>query len=631
MLPLGNLNGAATTTSLRRVYAAHFDPFSQLLHVDLSSYVKVSIAFFFGCLIFALLPKRLSKRMIAPFLRRREGEYSDNQNNMLKSPLSASTAEISDLDDQVMEQVIEHWEDLRSGVSAYVEPTKEMAYVLGEQLVDKVSESFSWAVDETEKKMMENMKSALKWSANENETKELEKAYSAYKNRSKLGDNPASKNNLSSMLAISELPLKAYNSPMSHEKYTAVEDGKGNPSMKTKTASMLALSETPLGVQSSPLLYTKYNAMGDPIVKSTQLATFVSSTRLMGTLEDQRETMQYVFKPTTTTSSIPHAQPGDNIAIFVPNPPYLTVAMQCLFPWISPDAYVQVKQLPLDGPLYLRGGCTWSDILNYMVDLSAAPPPALLKLFSRCVPGSDSVELPSDYCIGMNVVDLLMCYSTYNRPVDRILQALPPMMPRVFYLSSSPSEGTVQLTVRSAFVSTSFTEENGRRGLCSEYLATRKKEDVIRMCLSPNPTFHWDPSVPSILIASGLGVAPFRSFWRKRAFSKKVSSWLKRNPPMVLYYECNGESEHLYKEEMGNYLTQVHVAYSTNEEKAKNVAGLLQEDSAQLVRLAKENAKIYVCGSAAMTSSVESVMRCILGELTMKDMLCSGKYVENVF
>jgi cytochrome P450/NADPH-cytochrome P450 reductase len=129
-----------------------------------------------------------------------------------------------------------------------------------------------------------------------------------------------------------------------------------------------------------------------------------------------------------------------------------------------------------------------------------------------------------------------------------------------------------------------------------------------------------------IMLCIGAGIAPFRGFIQHRAEA------IRRDPsaslaPAVLYVGCRSAQEKLYAGELAEWeqkgAVKVRWVFSrpTSQGESGVVApqGYVQDqvwtDRADVVPLWDEGARVYVCGSRALSQGVRDVVKRIYGDV----------------
>ncbi len=152
-----------------------------------------------------------------------------------------------------------------------------------------------------------------------------------------------------------------------------------------------------------------------------------------------------------------------------------------------------------------------------------------------------------------------------------------------------------------------------KRGICSNYICDLTVGQKVLITGPVGKAFVLPETPPQnlILFATGTGIAPFRSFWRKLFFEKKGS--LKGN--LELFFGVPYSKEILYKDELDEIASknsnfQVH--YSISREQKNSAGGkkyihhLLEEKMQSLWPLfINPQTRIYICGLKGMESGLK--------------------------
>ncbi|KAG9411990.1 hypothetical protein AC1031_017629 [Aphanomyces cochlioides] len=332
-----------------------------------------------------------------------------------------------------------------------------------------------------------------------------------------------------------------------------------------------------------------------------------------------REAIEYSFAVPSTVSYVE----GDHVAVLCENDPQTVAAVQ--------------EALKVNGDHY-----TWRDILRDHVDLSGPVSLAFTQLAAEYASSGTEAKIELQFYslseashakwiheTATSVGDFLVKYAAVvnKMPFEELVLLLPRLTPRLYSISSSPNmdKGTIAVTIRLAYISAAHNARPPRRGVCSDYLATRPPNSTVRLYVSSCPMFRLDPVRPTIWVANGTGIAPFRSFWRA---AKPADA-----PPRVFYYGCRDPTDYLYRDEAKPGVDHMAVAFSRSPSHPKqHIDNILLADAERLQSLIAAGAKVYVCGSKGATANVRKALEQVVKHVHVIDaMVQKGLYVEDVF
>lgn len=121
-------------------------------------------------------------------------------------------------------------------------------------------------------------------------------------------------------------------------------------------------------------------------------------------------------------------------------------------------------------------------------------------------------------------------------------------------------------------------------------------------------------TVPLVMVAAGIGIAPFRGFLQERA---RLSATGRTVGRMLLFFGCqHPEYDFLYKNELDNLISgplggklEIFTAFSRVGLEKEYVQHRIQKECEKARQLLlEEDASLYVCGSVKMAKAVETAI-----------------------
>lgn len=164
-------------------------------------------------------------------------------------------------------------------------------------------------------------------------------------------------------------------------------------------------------------------------------------------------------------------------------------------------------------------------------------------------------------------------------------------------------------------------EDPAKKGICSNFLCDATPGTDItmtgptgKMLLLPE-----DPNCVLICVATGTGIAPFRSFWR-RCFYEDVSNWKFTGLFWLFMGAANGDAK-LYDDEITEmsttYPENFRVDYALSREMQNKDGGKMyiqnkmEEYADELFDLLDNGAHIYFCGLKGMMPGINETLETV--------------------
>jgi sulfite reductase (NADPH) flavoprotein alpha-component len=245
-------------------------------------------------------------------------------------------------------------------------------------------------------------------------------------------------------------------------------------------------------------------------------------------------------------------------------------------------------------------------------------PDTLFELFSFILGGDARAKAralaqgddPDGDAAALDVLAALRKFPQARPHPEAFIDALEPLQPRLYSISSSPKHEPGRLTLTVDTVKYVIGKRR-RLGVASTFLGERLAPGAkVKVFVQPAHNFALpiDPATPVIMIGPGTGVAPFRAFLQERAATKAPGrNWL-------FFGHQRQMCDFFYREELDamrrdNVLTRLSLAWSRDGAQKFYVQDRMREVGADLWRWLAEGAHIYICGDAKrMAKDVETAL-----------------------
>jgi sulfite reductase (NADPH) flavoprotein alpha-component len=295
-------------------------------------------------------------------------------------------------------------------------------------------------------------------------------------------------------------------------------------------------------------------------------------------------------------------------------------------------------------------GKTLREVLTDDASLALAPD-SLFDLFSYLTGGAQREkaralaqgEDPDGDAATLDVMAALQKFSNVRPHPEAFIEALEPLQPRLYSISSShnATPGKLSLTVDCVRY---VIGKRKRLGVASTFLAERiQPGDEVKVYVQKAHGFALpqDPNTPIIMIGPGTGIAPFRAFLHDRkATGASGKNWL-------FFGHQRSASDFFYADELNamktsGLLTRMSLAWSRDGDKKFYVQDRMREVGREVWTWLAEGANIYICGDAKrMAKDVERALVDIVAQfgarttdeavLFVADLKKKGRFQQDVY
>ncbi|MBD0673231.1 cytochrome P450 [Streptomyces sp. CBMA156] len=341
---------------------------------------------------------------------------------------------------------------------------------------------------------------------------------------------------------------------------------------------------------------------------------------------------------------------ADHLTVLPANDPVLVERAAKLF-GADPETVLGIVAHRRTGPAVDRP-LTVRELLTRHVELQDRPSAgqrAALAALNPCPPERAALEaLPEDD--PRTLLDLVEDHPAVQErltwPV--LLELLPPIRPRHYSVSSSPTGRPDEVELMVSVLSGPARSGRGTfRGTGSGHLDRVAVGDTVLARIQPcREAFRIGHRTPVVMIAAGTGLAPFRGAVADRRALLAEGAEL---APALLYFGCDdADADYLHRGELeaadAAGAVSMRPAFSERPQDGRRfVQDRIAEEAAEVWELLDAGAEVYVCGDGArMAPGVRAAFRALYREHTpgaderrarawLQGLIEAGRYVEDVY
>jgi sulfite reductase (NADPH) flavoprotein alpha-component len=237
-----------------------------------------------------------------------------------------------------------------------------------------------------------------------------------------------------------------------------------------------------------------------------------------------------------------------------------------------------------------------------------------------------------EYLWGRDILDLLEEFPVAKFTPEEFIKVVRKLQPRLYSIASSQRAvgEAVHLTLAVVRYTPKFSDRL-RKGVCSTFLAERTN-GVVSVFTHTAKHFRVpeDPTVATIMVGPGTGIAPFRAFLQERkATGATGKNWL-------FFGEQHEGSDFFYRDEFEDYqkdgtLTKLTTAFSRDQAEKIYVQNRILEHAEEIFAWFESGAIFYICGDAKnMARDVDAALHTVIERAGGKTPEEAKEYIEEL-
>ncbi|KAL0082050.1 hypothetical protein J3Q64DRAFT_1721467 [Phycomyces blakesleeanus] len=372
--------------------------------------------------------------------------------------------------------------------------------------------------------------------------------------------------------------------------------------------------------------------------------------------------------------------PGDAFGILAPNDDELVEGVLArLVPFEERhEVLYAIRGEDLPSHLQNASRVTLVELLKHGLDLTSQPRKALFRLLAEYTTDLQEKTILMYICSKQGVsqfnaireqsptlLDILATFPSCKPPISRLLDALPPHMPRYYSISNSPLKHPGKICFAFNVINYTTAHNVKRKGVATPWIdaltglvpARIKKPTTVEfpsgllhipIFMKPNAntfTLPTDTTRPLVLIGPGTGIAPFIGFLEHRQTQRKIRKAMggvgtnplrdiqKEFGDIWVYYGFRETTkDYLFEDDLENFVKdgtvkKLELAVSRKGKDKVYVQDLLKRDIDGLYEMiVNKNAVVYICGDAkGMAKGVHDALADMLCEKQGLDKLEANK------